>query len=112
MNRQRFLHRFELDNHSVANEQIHSERRLEHNSLVLHAEIDLALEGNVAQVQLVAERVFIGRFEQTRAKHTVDFDRSAQDLLSQCLFAQHGKPSVISTNFSVLRDLHKLLRAP
>ena len=98
MNRQRLLNGLELDNYRVADEQIHPERGLKRNSLVLDREIDLALEGNATSVQLVTERRLIGRLEQSGTEYTVDFDRGAQNISRQCLFAQHGNSSVTSTN--------------
>ncbi len=66
LNGKKMLHRLDLDDHRIANEQIHPKSAAERDTLVFDVEIflDGLCERDVAHLQFVTLRVCIGRLEQ------------------------------------------------
>ena len=51
--------------------------------LVPDGKLDLTLASDPSQIQLVAKAFLVHRFEQSRARSSVDFDRGADDLFRE-----------------------------
>ena len=70
----------DLDDDSLIDEDVQPVAARKRDALVAHWHGDLTSERQSAQAQLMAEALFIRRFEEARTKTPVNFDRCADDL--------------------------------
>jgi len=73
------LDELQLNDHFVTNDQIYFVSAIELQTLVRDREIDLALEGQFAEVQFVAQALFVRGFQQSGTELTMHFDRRTND---------------------------------
>src|SRR5687768_5416145 len=115
MYRQQLLYRFDLDHYQPLDDQIHPQTNVEWNSLVADRQPNLALELQASQPEPAAHAFLVNGFEQARAKVAMDFDSSADDLLSQLRELQHRREAYRETPrlcASALRELSALAVTP
>src|SRR5437868_1061933 len=86
MNRSQSIDRLELHNYQLLHQNVDAIAAVEENSFVLHGELKLPLEGNLAQGQLMAEALFISGFEQARTEGTMNFNGAPNDNFCQRVY--------------------------
>jgi hypothetical protein len=79
------LHCFEFDDNLLVHYQVESIPTVEMHVLVFDWKIYLPAEGNVAQVKLVTEALFVCALEKSRPERAVHLDGGGDDLSGQIL---------------------------
>ncbi len=69
----------QFDDHLIVHNQIYLVSAIELQSFIRDREFDLTFEIHAAKMQFVAQALLVCRFEQSRAKLTMYFDRCPDD---------------------------------
>jgi hypothetical protein len=74
---------FQFHNHLAFNHNVQAVAAVQVYPFVNDRQGLLTGEGDSPEMQFVAQAFFVGGFKQSRAQHTMDLDRCANDLLGQ-----------------------------
>jgi hypothetical protein len=77
MNGKELVHSLEFDNDAILNKKIDTISAIDFNALVRNWNGDLACEGDIAQMQFMAQALFIYILKKAGAENFMNFDRSA-----------------------------------
>jgi len=87
MNRQKLINGLQFENHRTFNNHIHSKTAMQLDSLVRDRKVKLALKPQPALAQLIAEALFINRFQPARPGNAMHFDGRANDRFGRSIGA-------------------------
>jgi len=79
MDGQDFFKALQLHNDFFLNDKIHPVTAVKLDAFVLHGKLDLTSETNSAQVELVAQTLFVSRFQESRPQNAMDFNGGTND---------------------------------
>jgi len=79
MNWQNPLDGLQLDDHFIPDDQIYLVSAIELHAFIRYRKIDLALEGQPAKMQFMAQALFVSGFQQSRPELTMYLDRCPND---------------------------------
>jgi hypothetical protein len=77
------LNGLKLHNQTAFHHHVQSVATIEPHALIDHGQRNLALEGQPCQIQFVTQTLFIGRFEQPRTKHAMNFNGCSDNFPGQ-----------------------------
>jgi hypothetical protein len=80
MNRQHLLHRLDLHDDKVANNQIHAQPGIDAKIPIHHRQHDLPLDRDTARLQFVSKAILINRFEKSRPQRAMHRERGINNL--------------------------------
>ena len=89
MNRKDLLNRLELDENGILNYDIEAVPTIQFQTFVRYRKIQLPANAQPAEMQLMAETLFISRLEQSGPELTMDANCCPDDLLRQFFLNKH-----------------------
>jgi len=79
VNRHQFLNGFQFQNDFVLHEEIDLVATVQLQTFIFDRQVHLSLEAQPAKMKLVAQALFVCRFQKTGAKMTMDLDGPHQE---------------------------------
>jgi hypothetical protein len=84
--RKNSLDGFQFNYYFIVHDQVDFVSTIELQAFIRNGEVNLAFEGQSAEMQFVTKALFIGGFQQSGTELTMDFDRCTND---------HGRSRVL-----------------
>jgi len=81
MDGQYTLNALDLKNQYILHNQVQTIATVQLDALVFHGQRNLSFKTYTAEIQLMAQTLFVSRLQQSRTKSTLHFDSSANDAL-------------------------------